>query len=231
RWNYAIWAIPIIVWGFILLKSHHFEAKMTKDSGTKKIVLRKFSFVFSTEFLVFMAIVALRMMETTGISTFMTTYLVDMRKLSESVASLIFGLGPFIGIVGSLVGGYLGEKMGARKALSLVMAGCILSLAILSMSTQIYMIMLVYLVYAFFGNSLWSPMTAMMTEVTPLTERGMGFSVYFFTEGITASITPALVAAIIGLFDVWYIFPFSITPLIVALFMVQLLSRYQKSLK
>ena len=160
---------------------------------------------------IFLVAIGLRQVGSTGSSTFMTTYFVNTQNLSESAASLIFGLGPFMGIVGSLSSGYLGERIGAKKALSWAIIGCSISLSILSLVSQPYLLTLIYFLYSFFSNAVWSPMNTIVADITPVAERGLSFSVCFFTEGLTASIAPTLAAGVIELSDVWFIFPFSIT--------------------
>ncbi len=225
RWTYLFWAFPILTWGFIVLRSSQLETKIPEKREFKKgSRLPRIRHILSASFLTFLVVVCMRDVGITGISTFMTTYLVDMRGLSEATASLIFGLGPFLGILGSLNGGYLGEKIGAKKDLSLAILGCAISLFILALSSQIYWLTLVFLLYAFFSNTAWSPMNTIVADITPVTDRGLSFSMYFFTEGLVASVTPTLAAAIIEVSGVWYIFPFSVIFLFTSLIILQFLS-------
>ena len=229
RWSYLFWAFPILIWGFILLRSPQLKTKPTdKTEIEKQERLMKLSLIFSAPLLIFLVAIGIREVGSTGISTFMTTYFVSTRGLSESTASLIFGLGPFMGIVGSLAGGYMTERTGAKKALSWAVLGCVVSLSILSLMTHVYLLVLVYLVYALFGNSLWSPMNTIVAAITPESERGLSYSIYFFTEGLIASFTPTLVAGVIELSDVWFVFPFSIIFMIMGLIILQLLPKPKK---
>jgi len=229
RWSYLFWAFPILIWGFILLRSPQLKTKPTdKTEIEKQERLMKLSLIFSAPLLIFLVAIGIREVGSTGISTFMTTYFVSTRGLSESTASLIFGLGPFMGIVGSLAGGYMTERTGAKKALSWAVLGCVVSLSILSLMTHVYLLVLVYLVYALFGNSLWSPMNTIVAAITPESERGLSYSIYFFTEGLIASFTPTLVAGVIELSDVWFIFPFSIIFMIMGLIILQFLPKPKK---
>jgi len=225
RWTYLFWAIPILTWGFIILKSSQLEAGRFGERGYEKGGgrFKRLSLVFSAGFLIFLVAIGIREMGVTGTQTFMTTYLVEVRGTSEATASLIFGLGPFMGIVGSLNGGYLGERIGAKKALSLSILGCAISLSALSLSTQVYMLLLIYLLYAFFTNSVWSPMNTIVADITPITVRELSFSVYFFTEGLIKSVTPTIAAEVIGFSGIWYIFPYSIIFLVISLGTLQLL--------
>ncbi|MDH5483531.1 MAG: MFS transporter [Candidatus Bathyarchaeota archaeon] len=212
RLTYLFWAIPILCWGFIVLKYSHFKTK-PKAKTEHKENKRKFarlSLIFSTSFLILLIVIGVRELGATGSSTFMTTYFVDTRGLSEATASLVFSLGPFIGIIGSIGGGYLGERIGAKKALAWAILCSSISLFMLSLASQLYLIILIYLFYSFFGSAIWSPMNTIVARVTPETERGMSYSLYFFTEGLLASFTPTIAAGVIELTDIWFIFPFSV---------------------
>jgi len=225
RWIYVFWAVPILVWGFIVLRSSQLATKASGyDRAEKEIGLDRLPLVLSASFLILLAAIGFRGIGHTGSLTYMTTYLVEARDFTESAASLIFGLGTFMGIAGSLNGGYLGEKIGAKKALSLAILGSIISLSVLGLMAQVYLLMLVYLIYVFFSSSVWSPINAIVAHITPRTGRGLSFSIYFLTEGLVVSITPTLAAAVIGSLEIWYIFPFSIIFLTIGLIALQFLS-------
>ena len=227
RWSYLFWVLPILLWGLILLFSPQLKGEVKVKVGNKERgSLAKFSFVLSAPLLIFLFAFGVRQIGAQGVSTFMTTYLVSARGLSESVASLIFGLGPFMGIVGSLSGGYLTEKTGAKKALSWAILGCVISLSIFSFVAQVAFLILIYVVYAFFSNSLWSPMNTIVAAVTPESERGLSYSIYFLTEGLVASFAPTMAAAVIELSNVWFVFPFGIVLMIVSLIAIRFLPNY-----
>jgi MFS family permease len=223
RWVYIFWPFPIFIWGIIILKSP--QLKTTKKSSEeKRTVLKRLPLIFSAGFIIFLVAIGLREVGNTGTSTFMTTYLVNTIGLSEVSASLIFGLGPFTGILGSLLGGVLGEKIGAKKVLGFAIVGCIFSLIALAFSSHLFVLTFVYILYAFFSNSVWSPINTLVADLTPRNERGLSFSIYFLTEGIIVSATPVIAAIVISLTSIWIIFPFSIIFIALGLLTLQLVS-------
>lgn len=210
RWTYFFWAFPILIWGIVLLKSKNLgEGRFEKKDRKDRDGLRGLSFVVSSSFLVFLVAIAVREVGATGSSTFMTTYFVRDRSLAESTASLIYGLGPFVGIAGSLFGGYFGERTGMRKAFNWMVVGCTVSLLMMFFASQLYVLVALYVLYAFFGSGMWSPMNALVADIVPAKNMGMGFSIYFLTDGITTSIAPILVAAVIEVSAASIILPFS----------------------
>ncbi len=225
RWTYLFWSVPIQAWGFIILTSSQLRTKrVEKAGGEHRGRSKRLSLLLSSGFIVLLTVIGVREMGNTGSSTFMTTYFVETRGLSEAAASLVFGLGPFIGIVGSVSGGYLSERMGAKKALTWVILGGAVSLFTLSLASQLYLLIIIYLLYDFFGSAVWSPMNTIVANITPETERGLGYSVYFFMEGLLASIAPTLAAGVIELTDVWFVFPFSLIFLIASVVVLQFLA-------
>jgi FSR family fosmidomycin resistance protein-like MFS transporter len=223
RWVYIFWPFPLFIWGIIILKSS--QLKITKiSSEEKRTVLKRLPLIFSAGFIIFLAAIGLREVGNTGTSTFMTTYLVNTVGLSEVSASLIFGLGPFTGILGSLLGGVLGEKIGAKKVLGFAMVGCIFSLVALAFSSHLFILTFVYILYAFFSNSVWSPINTLVADLTPGNERGLSFSIYFLTEGIIISAIPVIAATVISLTSIWIIFPFSIIFITLGLITLQMVS-------
>lgn len=228
RWTYLFWAFPILIWGFMILTSSQLETKRLEKTDTRsRNRSRRLISIFSSAFLIFLIAIATREIGSTGSSTFMTTYFVDARGMSDSSASLIFGLGPFMGIAGSLSGGLLGERMGAKKALSWAIVGCATSLCVLSVVTPLYLLTLIYVVYAFFSNAVWSPMNALVATITPTTERGLGFSAYFFTEGLIGSFAPMMAAGVIEYSNIWFVFPFSIFFIVAGLIILQFLPHHE----
>jgi MFS family permease len=223
RWTYLIWAVPMLMWGVTVLMSPQLRVTTSViqryDNGNS----HSLSSVFSCALLIFLTVISIREVGSTSISTFMTTYLVKNRNLSESVASLIFGSGPFVGIAGSLVGGYVGIRRGVKNALSLAILGSVVSLSILGLLSDTYSLALAFFAYAFFSYAVWSPMNTLMADITPEATRGLGFSIYLLVEGLMISAAPVLAAGIIELLDVWVIFPFSIAFLVASVLLLQFL--------
>jgi len=223
RWTYTFWAFPILAWGFLVLRTEELGTGV-QDGGGNKMGLSNLTSVLSTAFMVFLIAIGFNCMGLTGIQTYMTTYLVEVRGLTDSMASLIFGLGPFIGIMGALNGGYMGEKMGPKKALGLVIICSAVSILFLMLLSPFYLLLIAYLAYMFFSSSVWSPMNSIVTNITPKIGRGFSYSVYFLTEGVVVSITPTIMAAAIGLSEIWFIFPFSMIFMVMGLIVLQIVS-------
>ena len=231
RWTYLFWALPILAWGFVILKSKELDAVKTIETEAKKPSTKaSLSTVFSSAFVVFLVAIGFRAVGVVGANTFIPTYFVIQRNLMESTASLIFGLGPFMGIVGSLLAGSLGDRVGAKKILSLAIASCALALLIFSLASDLYILIPAYLILAFFNSIAWTPMNTMVADMIPVTERGLGFSMYFLIEGLIEAASPTIAAKLIDFSSIAYLFPFSLAMVIVGLIILQFLRFPKKRL-
>ena len=172
---YLFWSIPILMWCLPILKSEvgKPERSPDKDRG-EKTFFRDLKSVLTFSFTLFLLIVALRNFGASVISTFMTTYLVELRNFSQEAASMIFALGPLTGILSSLVSGYLCSKLGDTETLLLMVVGSILSLFPLALTRGLALLMLCYFVYSFFNNGVWSPIGSLVAALTPSSKRGLG---------------------------------------------------------
>jgi MFS family permease len=224
RWTYLFWSVPILAWGFVILASPHLKSRRAEETDSlDNGGLRRLPLVFSSGLLLFLIVIGLREIGSTGSTTFMTTFFVETRGLSEAMSSLIFGLGPFIGIIGSLYGGFWAERTGAKKALGWAVLLCALGLMLLAVISDIYLIVPIYVFYSFFSSTVWAPINTLVARLTPLSNRGLSYSVYFFAEGLLISIAPTLAAGVIELTSVWAVLPFSVVFLIACVITLQLL--------
>jgi len=210
RSAYLLWPIPVLAWTIPIIKTGIPGGAETEGKGSQREASSNFLSILTLGFATFLFMFGLREIAISGISTFMTTYLVDGLQLSRITATLIFGLGSLVGVAGSLSGGYLGGKIGERRGMTLALLGCLASLLLLASTSSLEWLVVTYLIYAFFDSSIWIPGSSLVAHLTPRDRRGVGFSTYFFTQGIIGASSPAIVAQVIGIYGLWYIFPFAI---------------------
>jgi MFS family permease len=221
---YLLWSLPIFLWSWILFRSFPFEVqnKVLKKRMSRQRNL-KMTRIFNRNFMVFLTGIGVREIGVTSILTFMTTYLINVRGVSQSLASLIFGFGPVVGIVASLSGGYMGDRLGAKRTLSTALVGSSIFLIVLAFSTNIQSLALFYVIFSFWNNSVWTPMNTLVAQIIPAADRGTGFSTYFFVEGVIKAATPSFAAAIIETYNLWTLFPFSFFFVFLSIIIIQFL--------
>jgi len=224
RWTYLFWALPILAWGLIILRSKELDGvEMQEVKGKKTGTKASLSTVFSSVFMIFLTAVGFRAIGVVGANTFIPTYFVMQRNLMESTASLIFGLGPFMGIAGSLIAGSSGDRIGAKKILSLAIISRGFALFVFSIASDLYILIPAYLILAFFNSIAWTPMNTMVADMMSVKERSLGFSMYFLIEGLIEAVSPTIAARLIDFSGIVYLFPFSLAMVTIGLIILQFL--------
>ena len=150
----------------------------------------------------------------TVILTFMTTYMVFMRGFSEATASFIFTLGPPIGIMSSLFAGYLGFMLGDKKILMLAILGAAGTVILIPFTSTTIFLIIVFLCFAFFKDSVWAPMSSITAKLTPSNRRGLAYSLSMSTQQSIIAFTPPIAAKFIETTSLNAIFPLSFILLI-----------------
>jgi FSR family fosmidomycin resistance protein-like MFS transporter len=229
RGAYLFWSFPILVWGIIIFQSSSLRARKAGASVEMESPdvskLARLPLVFSSRFLILLAVTGTMVVGLIGSLTFMTTYFVEVRGFSEAISTLVFGLGPFAGIAGSLYGGLMAERLTSKKAFSVALLCCAIMLSALSLVSRSCIVALVYVLYSFFASNLWAPLNTLVAQLTPPMVRGLGYSVHFLMEGIFGSLAPVLAASVIEPSSVWSVLPFSAAFFLASLVVLQFLPR------
>lgn len=223
RLSYLIWAIPLFLSAVPvarmkvdLLKEREEKEGTEGESKSLKISVVKAGFIL------LLITLGFRSMGVQGISTFMTTYFVAEKGLSQSIASMLFGAGRAFGIIGVSVGGALSDKMGEKQWITITWTASLLSLLAFSLAPSIPLLILFFVLYQIFNSSSIAPVMSLVASFTSKSRRGLGYMLYFFSSSLMGAFSPIVTAQIITVFGVWYIFPFVLIVLGSAILLVQL---------
>lgn len=237
---YLLWSILLFAWSIILtklpihlsqLKNQRLikefdeeKAESNSATGWKK---RVHQIMTGKSFLLLVLAMGIVALGNQTIFSFTTTYFVQIRNVPEDVAAMIFGIGPMIGVFGSLVGGYLGSRFGDRNFLSLAFFGLAVFVSSLVYAPLIGFTILSFLIYRWFSASTWPASTSLVSTLTPELGRGMAYSIFFFVPGMLGAISPIIGALIIEGFGILSIFPFALISFLLS-FVIMLLIKDKK---
>jgi len=224
RYVYLIWAVPIFVIAVVALFVNMNEPSPVEDSETKgKGLTTPLKDVLSVTFLSFLLLMLFRSAAGGTISTYLTTYLTESKGLDASLASIIFGLSPLIGLTSVIIGGYAGDKLGWKRSLTLIISTVTVALFCMSVSTSTIQTVLFYLVYGFFNIMTMPITTSLVAKIIPQKSRGTAYSLQFIPMSIIGIVMPIVLGILITLFEIWIIFPIAIVFYIVVLIISQIL--------
>jgi len=218
RYVYLIWAVPIFVIAVVALFVNMNEPSPVDDSETKgKGLTTPLKDVLSVTFLSFLLLMLFRSAAGGTISTYLTTYLTESKGLDASLASIIFGLSPLIGLASVIIGGYAGDKFGWKRSLTLIISTVSVALFCMFISTSTIQTVLFYLVYGFFNIMTMPITTSLVAKIIPPKSRGTAYSLQFIPMSIIGIVMPIILGVLINLLEIWIIFPIAIVFYIIAL--------------
>ncbi len=171
----------------------------------------------SLEFVMFLAVIAIRTMSVQIIETFMPTYLTDERGLTVAEASMIYGSFSLSGILAAPLGGYFASRFGEKRWLVTTVLLSAICLALAASAPNIAVFVVLYLCYGFFNTLGMAANSAIMAKLTPSYRRGVGYAFFFLPGSLTRSLSPIIGAYAATSMGMWSIFPISVFIALIAL--------------
>jgi FSR family fosmidomycin resistance protein-like MFS transporter len=233
RFCYLLFAVPLLAWAAILVRTRT-QRLPRKPPETKQVPTsaevgevhhgaRKSSLI-TLGFIVLMASMGLNALANGSVGAFMTTYLTRQRQLAVDVASIIFGAGPLVGIVGSLVGGYLCAEFGEKNSLVLVYVGQAIFLLGLITIPLTSLAIVSFFTYQLFSNAMWTPASSMVASLADTSSGGKAYSLYFLSSDGPGAVSPLIAAVLITNFNIIFPFGFAVILLASNVLLVRLIS-------
>jgi sugar phosphate permease len=132
-----------------------------------------------------------------GVAAFMTTYMTTTDNFSQEAASIIFGVGPLIGIVGALAAGFLSSKVDPEKSLMLIYFGQVTFLLGFVFLPSTIFTAASFLMYQFFLSAVWTPANSLVVSLMGEMGGGTAYSFFFFSHDAPGAISPLIAAVLI----------------------------------
>jgi len=229
RYAYLIWIAPILAIAVTALFVEMDESLPAEHDERKKNLITPLKDVMSVTFLSFLLLVLFISAAGGTISTYLTTYLTESKGLDTSLASIIFGLGPMLGLISVIIGGYFGDKIGWKRALTVIISTVIGSLFLMFVSTSPVQTVLFFFSYGFFNIMTMPITTSLVARIIPKKSRGTAFSLQFIPESIIGVVMPVMLGILISFVEIWIIFPIAMAFNIIALVITQVLDRNMRT--
>ncbi len=219
RWLYLFWAFPIIaiiiaVWKLRFIQNSEYEKdKAGKEKAEKLEELQKNDLKSLLSIGLIMLLIAngIRMFGNGILDSFIPTYLCDVKGLTVSQSSLIFGFDSLMGVAAAPLGGYLADRFGNKQWLMVAVAAGAISLLTSSLTPNIILFIGLYFLSRFFSSSGMAANQSIAAKLSPSRQRGMGFALLFLPGSLIGSFAPIIGANIAELSGLSFLFPVSVT--------------------
>jgi len=198
RQVYLFWLIPILV-GIIALARADFGTEKEYQGHPRGPAAEQEGVgnsLWTLSAVLFLGYLAMRVMANSMSRSFMSLYLVDLRGLSHSRASLYIAGNVAVGVVAAPLGGMLATGVRRKEWLATVLAvGYVcLALAVLIPNNAVFLVL--YLAHGFCRFLGFSALTAMMADLSPAGHQGLGYAWFFLPSAVGGVVAPVLGASI-----------------------------------
>jgi FSR family fosmidomycin resistance protein-like MFS transporter len=157
--------------------------------------------------------------------TFVPAYFTVGMGMTYSLTSMITGIGPLAGLIGSFLGGLAGVRFGNYKMAIAVLAASGAILFVFPGLTALWLVVAVYGLYRCLQAAFMPLMNSMIADNSDPRSRSLGFSLNFVVVNLFGSVSTTAASLFIEAYDTSVIFPMSIALLIPTCLFIILLWR------
>ncbi len=227
RWG---WRYSFYVWAALTLVMAVFSVGYTRrtlEGGEKREInfMGGLKDILKRDFLVVVAISTFIEAIFNVLVTYVPVYFTVEIGLSYSLTSIISGLGPVAGILGSVLGGYSGDRFGKYKMgiiVNSMLAGFLLIFP--SMKTLVTVV-IIYALYRLLQAMFMPLLNSMIASHSSLENRSLAYSFNFVLVNLFGSLSTTGASILIESYGTRVIFPLCIVSILPVCVLIWVLSR------
>jgi len=181
--------------------------------------------LLTADFLLVLLIGALVEAAFINFSTYIPTYFTEVRGILPSLASIIFGLGPLVGIVGAFGGGAAGDRYGRVMVTTVLLFVISALLAFVPLLPGVMTSAAMYIIVRALIASSMPLLSAMIAANSGVGNRSLAFSAYFAVLNVAGAAATSVTSLIVEAYGASMMFPISIAILVPAMGLILLLKQ------
>jgi len=228
RYSFYVWAALTAV---TVVVSYKYTRKLFRGDagiGGERSVATGLRSLLTRAFLMVVAMSALVEMIFNILVTYIPAYFTMDRGMTYGLASMIAGLGPLTGLVGSTVGGLAGVRYGKYRMAFAVMASIAGLLVVFPRLEVFWLLVTVYGVTRCLQAAFMPLMNSMIAENSDPRSRSLAYSFNFVAVNLVASVSTTGASMLIESYGTRIIFPVTIAASIPTAALILLLSRLRR---
>jgi len=220
RQVYLFWLVPVLIGIIAVLKiksESNVDVKEDKPNESKTSV----DSLFTINLVFFLIFIGVRVMAGQMVEIFIPIYLVDEKGISSVLASLIYGIGSVVRVVGAPVGGLLASRFGTKRWLLAALSLTYVSLGLAVAIPDRLAFIVFYICYSFCNTLSMTANSAIMAQLSPVRRRGLGYALFFLPGSLVGAVAPLIAASIADVFGMTSIFVVSFTIYVIGQFILK----------
>jgi len=128
-------------------------------------------------------------------------YLERVFQTPDTVKSVLLLAILIMSAIGSVIAGWLGDKIGALKTLKFILSGWVVALPLLALAPNFLMVTILTPIIGLLIGSVWTVTRSYLTSVLPKRDMGYGFAFYTIAERFATLVGPLTWGGIIWILD------------------------------
>jgi len=196
RQAYLFWLLPLGLGIIASLRIKPESENRPVDTVEEKTATDATS-LFSASLVMFLVFVSIRTVARGMTESFMALYLVENRGLSDALSSFYIGSNSLMGLIAAPTGGFLAVRYGEKRWLLAVLALAYACFGLAFVVPGLTAFVILYLAYGFFNFLGMGANSAIMAQLSPSKQRGLGYALFFLPGSIMGAVAP-MIGAFIG---------------------------------
>ncbi|MBE0634317.1 MFS transporter [Candidatus Bathyarchaeota archaeon] len=226
RFSFYVWAVFTLLMG--VLSFRYTRKTLTRGKKREISFLKGIKDITTKDFLIVVAMSTLVEAIFNILVTYVPAYFTIEIGLSYSLTSIISGLGPLTGILGSVLGGYTGDRFGKYRMGILVNALLAGFLFIFPSMRTLMTVAVIYALYRCLQAAFMPLLNSMIASHSSLENRSLAYSFNFVMVNLFGSLATTGASVLIEGYSTRVIFPICIAAIVPVCALIWLLSRYGK---
>lgn len=129
-------------------------------------------------------------------------YLERVFSIPDSTKSILLALVLGMSAVGAMIGGWVGDKIGALKTIKIILMGWIVLLPLVALAPNIKIIYILTVFTGLLLGSIWTVTRSYLSLILPKKDLGYGFSFYTIAERFATLLGPLTWGGIIWIWGI-----------------------------
>jgi FSR family fosmidomycin resistance protein-like MFS transporter len=212
---YRLWSVPVLSMSVVLTYIHLKDptlgvfTSLNSSLEEKSLVQSPTSMVKALFFPAFILLLLAMSVQSIGRSVYdpyLVLFLVDKRRVLQATAVFYYSMLILVGLPGTILGGYWGDKYGEKPILIGAYALATTSIILLLILQSPAWLPLILLLLAFGQNATMPTTDSLTGKIVPLNVRGKAYGLSFLFPVVLGSLAPVTGALILEIFDYEAIF-------------------------
>jgi MFS family permease len=219
RQVYLFWFVPMCfgILAVLRIKSQPIKDVLEEMSEITEMERHRETTLLTFSLAMFLTFIGIRTVGMSMINSFLPIYLVNVKGMSESLSSFIYGSNYLMGLLAAPIGGFLASRFGEKRWLMGVLCLSYISLALAFTISHTVIFVIFYLASGFFYFLGMAANSSLMAGLSPSRQRGLGYALFFLPSSIMGAAAPIIAAYIGDAFGLTSIFFASIAVYIIGL--------------